>query len=1096
MSSGRTREHKGVNGKKTKAELVQELKDLKDKIDLLTSEQGLKDKLLEGNLKAVLDSLPVGVSLYDKNGRAVEFNGMVDRIWGLNAPLPQSILEFSKYKGWFADSGEPVQAEEWTTPRAIKSGKGIFGDVFDIQRFDGTRGSIMISTAPLKDSESNITGWVAVIQDITERRRMEEEIRRSRDELNIRVLERTSELQSSNVELIAQIEERKRAEEALRESEGKYRLIVENASEGIWIAKQSGITTFVNKRMAEMLGYSVDEMIGKYVYQYVDNGHICTVESNLEKRKSGMNLTSEYAFLRKNGSLLWAISNSTPLLDMSGKFMGTLAIITDITERKKAEEALRESEARFRSVLDNSRDVIYRLNVQTGHYEYISPSCEAVVGYSSDELMSMDAETGLTMIHPDDLPAMRTAVATMNETGEAEAEYRQRAKDGEYRWLSNWMSLTRDSSGRPLYRNGNIRDITERKRADEALHESRANLERVFAAIPDVIVEYATDGRLVRANDMALKLAGVTLGNTRDYIVNKLEFRNLDGSPMKRDDFPTQRALHGEMVKGEQYRVRTPGGEERIVSSYANPLYKGEQISGVVGILHDITEMKLTETALMQSEQRLNNILNSIQDGFFELDREYRYTYINQKAAKNGGLEPGDYIGNCNWDMFPYARGTKFEAVYGEVMETRRPAHFEIKSPSMEQYYDINVYPSVGGISVFWKDITERKRVEETIIQLNNDLKRRVTELQTLFELLPMSIGITDDPECKKIYANKVFEKLVGVPYGSNISQSAPADAKPGFKMFLNGREIPKEELPLHKAAATGKPVYGASFDAICADSRVISFYGHAVPLFDEEGKPRGAIGVFDDMTERTRNEKALAEAKMQAELYLDLMGHDISNMHQIAMGQLELANEIMGEEGGLTAEEKELIEKPLETLNRSARLIENVRNLQRMRRGEFKEERIDLNDLLSNIVKEHEFLLPSNSIRFVGRGPNPVKANKLLHDVFSNIVGNAIKHSNSNGININIVLENADEGGKNYYKVSIEDTGSGIPDEMKDRIFNRLQRGDTKARGLGLGLYIVKSLVDSYNGRVWVEDRIQGDHTKGSRFVVLLPVVEDRNGC
>ena len=97
--------------------------------------------------------------------------------------------------------------------------------------------------------------------------------------------------------------------------------------------------------------------------------------------------------------------------------------------------------------------------------------------------------------------------------------------------------------------------------------------------------------------------------------------------------------------------------------------------------------------------------------------------------------------------------------------------------------------------------------------------------------------------------------------------------------------------------------------------------------------------------------------------------------------------------------------------------------------------------------------------------------------------------------VDISVKLEECQDNGKNYYKVSIEDNGPGIPDDMKDKIFNRLQRGETKARGMGLGLYLVKSLVDSYNGKVWVEDRVTGDHTKGSRFVVLLPAMEDLNG-
>ena len=134
------------------------------------------------------------------------------------------------------------------------------------------------------------------------------------------------------------------------------------------------------------------------------------------------------------------------------------------------EAAARESEERFQSVLDNSIDVIYRLNLQTGRFEYISPSAEKVVGFLPAELLAQSGEAALAMIHPDDLPALRAAQARLEETGEAEAEYRQRVKGGDYRWISNHMSLARDAEGRPLYRHGNMRDITDRKKT-EALRQ-------------------------------------------------------------------------------------------------------------------------------------------------------------------------------------------------------------------------------------------------------------------------------------------------------------------------------------------------------------------------------------------------------------------------------------------------------------------------------------------------------------------------------------------------------------------------------------------------------------------------------------------------
>ncbi|MGB9939096.1 PAS domain S-box protein [Methanosarcina sp.] len=147
------------------------------------------------------------------------------------------------------------------------------------------------------------------------------------------------------------------------------------------------------------------------------------------------------------------------------------------SKRKQIEEALRESKERFRSVLDNSKDLIYRQNMQTGRYEYISPYAETVTGYSVDEFLAMNAETAISKIHPEDIHAMKSALAYLNDTGKVEVEYRYLTKNGNYRWFSNHMSLVKDSVGLQLYSQGSIRDITERKRTEETLREAYENLQ-------------------------------------------------------------------------------------------------------------------------------------------------------------------------------------------------------------------------------------------------------------------------------------------------------------------------------------------------------------------------------------------------------------------------------------------------------------------------------------------------------------------------------------------------------------------------------------------------------------------------------------------
>ena len=238
--------------------------------------------------------------------------------------------------------------------------------------------------------------------------------------------------------------------------------------------------------------------------------------------------------------------------------------------------------------------------------------------------------------------------------------------------------------------------------------------------------------------------------------------------------------------------------------------------------------------------------------------------------------------------------------------------------------------------------------------------------------------------------------------------------------------------------------------------------------------------------------EEELKNARAQAELYLDLIGHEIANMHQIVLGHLELTKEQMDTDGRADVPYKKLIDTSIETLKRSAKLIDNVRTLQKMHQYESNEEIIDLDAMLSDVIGEYEQVARDESIKFDCIGSHYVKANPLLRDVFTNLINNSIKHSNRNDVEILIMLVSNRVNDKDYSMVLVEDNGPGISDDMKEKLFNRLQRGQTKVRGTGLGLYIVKTLVESFGGFVKVMDRIPGDHAKGAKFLVYLPTIGD----
>jgi signal transduction histidine kinase len=212
--------------------------------------------------------------------------------------------------------------------------------------------------------------------------------------------------------------------------------------------------------------------------------------------------------------------------------------------------------------------------------------------------------------------------------------------------------------------------------------------------------------------------------------------------------------------------------------------------------------------------------------------------------------------------------------------------------------------------------------------------------------------------------------------------------------------------------------------------------------------------------------------------------------MNQIGIGYLEIALEKLEDKCTLDEHDRDILGKALSALKNSSMLIDKVRKLQQVSSGEVHLQKTDLGAVLSEAVARYS-KIPGRDVTInyrlvTGRF---VMANELLKDVFSNLLGNAIKHSpEERPVIINIEVTKTREQDTDYYQVVIEDNGPGICGDNKEKLFQRFGHGKTKTSGSGLGLYLVKTLVESYHGKVWAEDRVAGDCTKGARFVVLLP--------
>jgi len=260
-----------------------------------------------------------------------------------------------------------------------------------------------------------------------------------------------------------------------------------------------------------------------------------------------------------------------------------------------------------------------------------------------------------------------------------------------------------------------------------------------------------------------------------------------------------------------------------------------------------------------------------------------------------------------------------------------------------------------------------------------------------------------------------------------------------------------------------------------------------AAGLIEYKGKPAGIVIALDIM-DRKQAEVSLMESKAQADLYVDLMGHDINNLNQVAMGYLELAAERLSRDDAT----RELIVKPKEALEKSSRLIDKVKKLQLMRSGQTESKTVDVGRILDDVVKTYS-AVPGRDVTInytPARGL--VSADELLTDVFANLVVNAIRHSPCDRpLVIDVSMSELQDQGKGFYRINVDDNGPGIPDERKKDVFGRFSAGSNREKGSGLGLYLVKSIVESYGGSVWVENRVMGNYKEGSRFVVTLPSVE-----
>lgn len=426
----------------------------------------------------------------------------------------------------------------------------------------------------------------------------------------------TNALARHTVMLEEHVAEIKRGQEALQRSEIYYRKILETAQEGIWITTSTAKTIYVNRAMADMLGYSVDEMLQTPLDAFVYQDNQADVARRLADRQQGLGEQYDVQLRRKDGTSLWLLINSTPIADETGQITSQVAMVADITERKRAEQALRESEQRFQRMADAAPAMLWvtdargaRTFVSRGWYEFTGLIPNMALG-----------DNWLTAVHPEDLAQVITLFRRANEQQELlQFDYRLRCADGEYRWIMSTAHPNYSEEGVFIGHIGSVVDIHERKLAEqklqslyEAINQHAAELEsRVVARTAqlqaakdrvEAILDNSTDAILLLKRDLTIQQANQAFAQLFDC--QPAEYVE---QPLTAFVQPEESALLQQIIGLET--IAAPGGKffELRARRHDGAIFHVEMsvrsINGaeLVCTVRDITERKKVEETLQQT---------------------------------------------------------------------------------------------------------------------------------------------------------------------------------------------------------------------------------------------------------------------------------------------------------------------------------------------------------------------------------------------------------------------------------------------------------------------------------------------------------------
>jgi len=653
----------------------------------------------------VLDSEVIGrvCLVSDLNAlrdRIVQYFGVVALV--LSASLLVAFLISSRLQrmisgpiSHLARTARAVSVEKDYTIRATKHGRGELGTLID--------------------------GFNEMLGQIQER---DASLQAARDELERRVEERTKELQN-------EIAERERIEQVLRRSEEHFRSLIENASDVISIIDSKGTILYESPSVERVLGLKPQALMGANALDltHPDDRKATVALLTAASLEGGPAGPFEVRFKHADGSWRTLEVIGQVVRDESGA-IEVIINSRDVTERKLSEDALRESEENYRTILQSIQEGYFEVDL-LGTLTFFNDSLSRIIGIPAERLKGLNHRE---YTDPETASMVYQAYNGVFRTGEPieGLQYQITTMEGITRFLETSVSLRRDSTGQISGFRGTVHDITERQRAEELLRESEDRYRDLVEHSHDLMCTHDLEGRILSVNQWAARVLGYDLEavlkmNLRDLLVP--EFRSEFEQYL--DAVRTQGVAEGFM------KVRTITGEARVIE-YTNTLRTEGVAEPIVrAMARDITERLRAEGALRESEEKYRTILQSIQEGYFEVDLTGNLTFFNDSLSRIVGSPPERLMGLNNREYTDAETGRRLYAAFNQVFRTGEPLlEFQyqiVTRDGVHKFLETSILlrrDQTGEISGFrgtLRDITERTHAEQA-------LRESEERYKTLFE--------------------------------------------------------------------------------------------------------------------------------------------------------------------------------------------------------------------------------------------------------------------------------------------------------------------------------------------------------------------------